>query len=183
MTFKYLLSLLLGGVLANNFVFQKFLGVTPFLGHSKKECRAFGVGASVAAVMFVTALIAWPVQNFLLAKAGFLQTLVFVILVLAVVYLAELILKKAGKSFGSYFPLIALNSAVLGLALNNAAAGYGFLETLFASLGAGLGFLLAMVVFAGVRSKINEKYVPAAFRGLPIYLLAAGIISLALYAF
>lgn len=186
MTVKSLLTILLGGVLVNNYVFQRFLGVTPFLGNSKKECRAFGVGAAVAVVMLLTALIAWPVQTFILDKlsAGYLQTLVFVIIVLVVVYLAELFVNKVmKKSLGVYFPLIALNSAVLGIAVNNAADGYNFIEALVASLGAGLGFLLAMVVFSGVRRRINEQFVPAAFRGLPITLLAAGIISLALYAF
>lgn len=185
MTVKSLLTILLGGVLVNNYVLQQFLGVTPFLGNSDKECKAFGTGVSVAVVMLLTALIAWPVQA-LLAKlnAGFLQTLVFVILVLAVVYLAELFVKKVlKKSLGVYFPLIALNSAVLGLAVNNAAAGLNFVESLFAALGAGLGFLLAMVVFSGVRSRVHDQFVPAAFRGLPIMLLAAGIVSLALYAF
>ncbi len=186
MTVKSLLTILLGGVLVNNYVFQKFLGVTPFLGHSDKECKAFGTGAAVAVVMLLTALIAWPVQTFVLDKlnAGFLQTLVFAILVLAVVYLAELFVNKVmKKSLGVYFPVIALNSAVLGLAVNNAVDGLNFVESLVAALGAGLGFLLAMVVFSGVRSRVHDQFVPAAFRGLPITLLAAGIISLALYAF
>lgn len=185
MTVKSLLTILLGGVLVNNYVLQQFLGVTPFLGNSDKECKAFGTGVSVAVVMLLTALIAWPVQALLTKlNAGFLQTLVFVIIVLAVVYLAELFVKKVlKKSLGVYFPLIALNSAVLGLAVNNTAAGLNFVESLFAALGAGLGFLLAMVVFSGVRSRVHDQFVPTAFRGLPIMLLAAGIVSLALYAF
>ena len=90
---------------------------------------------------------------------------------------------KSGKPVGAYFPLVALNSAVLGLAVNNITEGYTYVEALFAALGAGLGFVLAMVLFAGVKSKINERYVPKAFRGLPVMLIAASIISLAFYAF
>ena len=133
-----------------------------------------------------TAAITWPVQNFVLAKLGleYLQTLVFIALILIVVYLVDLVVKKLmHKCLGVYFPLIALNSAVLGLAVNNVTAGYNFLESLIAALGVGLGFMLAMFLFAGVQSRINEKHVPKAFRGLPVSLLAACIISLALFAF
>lgn len=186
MTVKSLLLILLGGVLANNYALQKFLGVTPFLGYAKDESRIAGMGLAVTVVMILTAAVTWPVQNFLLAKLGleYLQTLVFIALILIVVCLVDLVVKKLmHKCLGVYFPLIALNSAVLGLAVNNVGAGYNFPESLVAALGVGLGFLLAMFLFAGVQSRINEKYVPKAFRGLPVSLLAACIISLALFAF
>lgn len=186
MTVKSLLLILLGGVLMNNYALQKFLGVTPFLGYAKEESKIAGLGLAVTAVMVLTAAVTWPVQNLVLAKLGleYLQTLVFIALILVVVYLVDLIVKKGmHKCLGIYFPLIALNSAVLGLAVNSAAAGYNFLEALVAALGVGLGFLLAMFLLSGVQSRISEKYVPKAFRGLPISLLAACILSLALFAF
>ena len=118
-----------------------------------------------------------------LLGAEYLETLIFVLVVLLVVYVLGAMFAKSGKPVGAYFPLVALNSAVLGLAVNNITEGYTYVEALFAALGAGLGFVLAMVLFAGVKSKINERYVPKAFRGLPVMLLAASIISLAFYAF
>ena len=144
------------------------------------------MGLAVTVVMILTAAVTWPVETFLLAKLGldYLQTLVFIALILILVYLVDLVVKKLmHKSLGIYFPLIALNSAVLGLAVNNIGAGYNFVESLVAALGVGLGFMLAMFLFAGVQSRINEKDVPKAFRGLPVSLLAACIISLALFAF
>ena len=178
MTVKSLLLILLGGVLANNYALQKFLGVTPFLGYSRDESRIAGMGLAVTVVMILTAAVTWPVETFLLAKLGFIA------LILILVYLVDLVGKKLmHKSLGVYFPLIALNSAVLGLAVNNIGAGYNFVESLVAALGVGLGFMLAMFLFAGVQSRINEKDVPKAFRGLPVSLLAACIISLALFAF
>ena len=119
----------------------------------------------------------------MLLGAEYLETLIFVLVVLLVVYVLGAMFAKYGKPVGAYFPLVALNSAVLGLAVNNITEGYTYVEALFAALGAGLGFVLAMVLFAGVKSKINERYVPKAFRGLPVMLLAASIISLAFYAF
>lgn len=185
MTVKSLLTILLGEVLLNNIVLQRFLGVTPFLGAADKECKALRMSIAVAAVMVLTAVITWPVQALLnVLNAAYLQILVFVAVILAVCGLAELAAKKLFKSsLGVYFPVIALNSAVLGLAVTNISAGYNFVEALVAAVGAGLGFMLATVLFNGVESKINERYVPKAFRGLPVSLLAAAIISLALYAF
>ena len=182
---KEILLLILGGVLANNYAFEKFLGVTPLLGYSRKENKLVALGLSVTVVMLLVAAIAYPVQA-ALANSGFgyLRLLVFVALVLLVVYVVELVVKGLmHQCLGVYFPLIALNSAVLGLAVNNIGAGYNFVESLVAALGVGLGFMLAMFLFAGVQSRINEKDVPKAFRGLPVSLLAACIISLALFAF
>ena len=148
---------MLGGVLVNNYALEKFLGVGPVLGGRKYGSAAMGF--SVAAVMLLTAAVTWPLYRLLvLLGAEYLETLIFVLVVLLVVY-------------------------VLGLAVNNIAEGYTYVEALFAALGAGLGFVLAMVLFDGVKSKINERYVPKAFRGLPVMLLAASIISLAFYAF
>ena len=174
---KALLLIMLGGVLVNNYALEKFLGVGPVLGGRKYGSAAMGF--SVAAVMLLAAAVTWPLYRLLvLLGAEYLETLIFVLVVLLVVYVLGAMFAKSGKPVGAYFPLVALNSAVLGLT-----EGYTYVEALFAALGAGLGFVLAMVLFAGVKSKINERYVPKAFRGLPVMLLAASIISLAFYAF
>lgn len=179
---KALLLIMLGGVLVNNYALEKFLGVGPVLGGRKYGSAAMGF--SVAAVMLLAAAVTWPLYRLLvLLGAEYLETLIFVLVVLLVVYVLGAMFAKSGKPVGAYFPLVALNSAVLGLAVNNITGGYTYVEALFAALGAGLGFVLAMVLFAGVKSKINERYVPKAFRGLPVMLLAASIISLAFYAF
>ena len=179
---KALLLIMLGGVLVNNYALEKFLGVGPVLGGRKYGSAAMGF--SVAAVMLLAAAVTWPLYRLLvLLGAEYLETLIFVLVVLLVVYVFGAMFAKSGKPVGAYFPLVALNSAVLGLAVNNITEGYTYVEALFAALGAGLGFVLAMVLFAGVKSKINERYVPKAFRGLPVMLLAASIISLAFYAF
>ena len=179
---KALLLIMLGGVLVNNYALEKFLGVGPILGGRKYGSAAMGF--SVAAVMLLAAAVTWPLYRLLvLLGAEYLETLIFVLVVLLVVYVLGAMFAKSGKPVGAYFPLVALNSAVLGLAVNNITEGYTYVEALFAALGAGLGFVLAMVLFAGVKSKINERYVPKAFRGLPVMLLAASIISLAFYAF
>ena len=179
---KALLLIMLGGVLVNNYALEKFLGVGPVLGGRKYGSAAMGF--SVAAVMLLAAAVTWPLYRLLvLLGAEYLETRIFVLVVLLVVYVLGVMFAKSGKPVGAYFPLVALNSAVLGLAVNNITEGYTYVEALFAALGAGLGFVLAMVLFAGVKSKINERYVPKAFRGLPVMLLAASIISLAFYAF
>lgn len=179
---KALLLIMLGGVLVNNYALEKFLGVGPILGGRKYGSAAMGF--SVAAVMLLAAAVTWPLYRLLvLLGAEYLETLIFVLVVLLVVYVLGAMFAKSGKPVGAYFPLVALNSAVLGLAVNNITEGYTYVEALFAALGAGLGFVLAMVLFDGVKSKINERYVPKAFRGLPVMLLAASIISLAFYAF
>lgn len=179
---KALLLIMLGGVLVNNYALEKFLGVGPVLGGRNYGSAAMGF--SVAAVMLLAAAVTWPLYRLLvLLGAEYLETLIFVLVVLLVVYVLGAMFAKSGKPVGAYFPLVALNSAVLGLAVNNITEGYTYVEALFAALGAGLGFVLAMVLFAGVKSKINERYVPKAFRGLPVMLLAASIISLAFYAF
>lgn len=179
---KAMLLIMLGGVLVNNYALEKFLGIGPVLGGRKYGSAAMGF--SVAAVMLLAAAVTWPLYRLLvLLGAEYLETLIFVLVVLLVVYVLGAMFAKSGKPVGAYFPLVALNSAVLGLAVNNITEGYTYVEALFAALGAGLGFVLAMVLFAGVKSKINERYVPKAFRGLPVMLLAASIISLAFYAF
>lgn len=182
---KAIFLLILGGVLVNNYAFERFLGVSPMLGYSRKADKLLAMGAAVTVVMLLTAALAWPVQKLLAENSlAYLQLLVFAALVLAVVYLVELLIKMLfHQCMGVYFPLIALNSAVLGLALDNAARGYSYGESLAAALGVGLGFMAALLLMNGVQSRIDEKHIPAAFRGLPISLLAASIIAMVLVAF
>lgn len=186
MTFKTLVGIVLGAMLANNYALEKFLGAAPLLGWSTQEKKVTALGSSVTIAMFFTATLAALVQEFVLDvhSLGYLQTLVYAAIVLIVVYAINAVAKAAfKKSFGIYFPIIALNSAVLGLAVNNAADALTLGESILTALGAGLGFWLALAAFAAVRTKIRERYVPKAWRGLPIYLLTAAILSMALLAF
>ena len=185
MTFKTLVGIVLGAMLANNYALEKFLGAAPLLGWSTQEKKVTALGSSVTIAMFFTATLAALVQEFVLDvhSLGYLQTLVYAAIVLIVVYAMELVAKIGGKSLGIYFPIIALNSAVLGIAVNNAADGLNLGMSMLTAWGAGMGFWLALAAFAAVRTKIHERYVPKAWRGLPIYLLTAAILSMALLAF
>ena len=183
--FKSLIVILLSSVLVNNYVLSRFLGICPFLGVSKKIDQAVGMGISVTFVMLLATLVTWPIQYLLLEPLGlgYLQTIVFILVIASLVQILEIFLKKFSPSLhrglGVYLPLITTNCAVLGVAINNITDGYNFLESMVSSLGCGLGFLLAMVLFSGLRSRIDESEVPAPFRGVAITLIAASFISLA----
>lgn len=186
---KSLIVILMSSVLVNNYVLVKFLGICPFLGVSKKSNQAAGMGISVTLVMLLATLATWPIQTYLLDPngLGYLQTIVFILVIAALVQLLEMILKKyipsLYKSLGVYLPLITTNCAVLGVTINNISDGYTFVESLVSSLGCGLGFLLAMVIFAGVRSRLEEAIPPKSFEGIPVTLVAASIVSLSFYGF
>jgi electron transport complex protein RnfA len=186
---KSLLVILMSSVLVNNYVLSKFLGICPFLGVSKKTDQAVGMGLSVIFVMLLATLATWPIQTFLLDPngLGYLQTIVFILVIAALVQLLEMILKKyipaLYRSLGVYLPLITTNCAVLGVTINNISDGYGFVESLVSSLGCGLGFLLAMWLFAGVRSRVEVAIPPKSFAGVPITLISASIVSMAFYGF
>jgi electron transport complex protein RnfA len=185
---KELVLILMAGVLINNYVLQQFLGICPFLGVSKKFNQAAGMGVAVTFVMLVATAATYPIQKLLEnLKIGYLQTIVFILVIAALVQFVEIVLKKfipsLYKSLGVYLPLITTNCAVLGITLENVKKGYGFLSSMVSSLGVGLGFLLAMVLFAGVRSRIENCPAPKAFRGLPVTLIAASIVSLAFLGF
>lgn len=189
MDIKALIIILMAGVLANNYVLQKFLGICPFLGVSKKFNQASGMGIAVIFVMLVATAVTWPIQTYILDRfgLGYLQTIVFILVIAALVQFVEIALKKfippLHKSLGVYLPLITTNCAVLGVAINNITAEYNFIESMFSSLGVGLGFLLAMVLFAGVRSRIENSPAPECMKGLPVTLIAASIVSLSFYGF
>ena len=187
--FRSLVIILMGSVLVNNYVLSRFLGICPFLGVSKKLDQATGMGVSVIFVMIMATLATWPIQTFILDPLGlgYLQTIVFILVIAALVQFIEIALKKfmpaLHKSLGVYLPLITTNCAVLGVTINNINDGYNFLESIVAALGCGLGFLLAMVLFAGVRSRLDESDVPQHFKGLPITLISASIVALAFMGF
>lgn len=188
-TLKGFIIILMTSVLVNNYVLSRFLGICPFLGVSKKLNQAAGMGAAVIFVMLMATAATWPIQTFLLERfgLGYLRTIVFILVIAALVQLVEIILKKylpaLHASLGIYLPLITTNCAVLGVTINNITDGYNFLESMVSSLGVGLGFLLAMVLFAGVRSRIEESKIPAPFKGLASTLIAASFISLAFSGF
>ena len=188
-TFKTLITILLASVFVNNYVLSRFLGICPFLGVSKKLDQASGMGISVTIVMLLATLVTWPIQHFLLVPFGleYMQTVVFILVIASLVQITEILLKKFWPSLheglGVYLPLITTNCAVLGVAINNITDGYGLLESLVSALGCGLGFLLAMVLFSKLRSRIDESKVPTAFRGLAVTLIAASFISLAFMGF
>ncbi|MBQ5649278.1 MAG: electron transport complex protein RnfA [Clostridia bacterium] len=189
MDFKQLIIIMMTAVLVNNYVLVRFLGICPFLGVSKKLNQAVGMGVAVTFVMLMATAATYPIYNFLLLPngLGYMRTIVFILVIAALVQLVEIILKKyipaLHASLGIYLPLITTNCAVLGVTINNVNDGYNFIESMTSSLGCGLGFLLAMVLFAGVRSRLEEANPPESFKGLPITLISASIVALSFLGF
>ena len=184
-----LFAILIGGLLVNNFVLSQFLGICPFLGVSKKLNSAVGMSLAVIFVMLMATAATWPIYNLLLVPRdlGYLQTIVFILIIAALVQLVEIALKRflppLYNSLGIYLPLITTNCAVLGVTILNIDKGYDFGQSLVNALGAGLGFLLAMVMFAGVRERLESAEIPAGLEGLPITLVSAAIVSLSVFGF
>ena len=180
---------IMAAILTNNFVLVQFLGICPFLGVSKKLDSAFGMSCAVIFVMLIATAATWPIQTYILDPKGlgYLQTIVFILVIAALVQLVEITMKKymppLHKALGVFLPLITTNCAVLGVCVNNITDGYGFLKSMLSSLGAGLGFMLAMVLFAGVRGRIeNNDFLPS-FKGIPSSLIAASIVALSFMGF
>ena len=184
-----LLTVLLAGILTNNYVLAKTTGICPFLGVSKKFQQAAGMGVAVIFVMLCATAATWPIFTYLLKAFDlvYLQTIVFILVIAALVQFVEIVLKKfippLYKSLGVYLPLITTNCAVLGIANENITKGRDFIQSMVGSLGVGVGFLVAMILFAGVRSRIENCPAPKAFRGIPITLVAASIVALAFLGF
>jgi electron transport complex protein RnfA len=185
---KYLI-IIVSMVLVNNYPLAQFLGICPFLGVSKDKDSATGMGIAVTFVMVLATAVTWPIQQ-LLNKfgIGYMQTVVFILVIAALVQLIEMFMKKnmvgLYKSLGVYLPLITTNCAVLGVCISNIDSGLNYLEALFNAFGAGVGFLFAMLLMAGVRSKLEDQSrIPKSFRGVPIVLLAAAIMSLSFMGF
>jgi electron transport complex protein RnfA len=193
---KELLAIIMTAVLVNNYVLSQFLGICPFLGVSKKLDQAAGMSVAVIFVMVLATAVTYPIQYFILDKndLGYLQTIVFILVIAALVQLVEIILKKyipaLHASLGVYLPLITTNCAVLGCCISNVDNYMGtglfggtFVQALFNAFGSGLGFLLAMVLFAGVRSKVETCDCPESFKGMPITLVSAAILSVSFMGF
>ncbi len=186
---KELLIILLTAVLTENMVLSKFLGICPFLGVSKKLDSAFGMSCAVIFVMLLATAVTFPIHSYLLLPngLGYLQTIVFILVIAALVQLVETILKKyipaLHQSLGVYLPLITTNCAVLGITILHFDKGLSYGQALIHALGAGIGFLVAMVLFAGVRSKVEVCGTPKSFEGVPITLIAAAIVSASFFGF
>ncbi|MDD6021733.1 MAG: RnfABCDGE type electron transport complex subunit A [Oscillospiraceae bacterium] len=186
---KLLLSVLMTAILTNNFVLAKFLGICPFLGVSKKLKTAAGMSLAVIFVMVLATAVTYPINKYLLVNNGleYLQTIVFILVIAALVQLVEIVLKKYMKplynALGIYLPLITTNCAVLGVVLLNVDNGYNFAMSMVNSLGGGLGFMLAMIMFAGVRERMESCDIPKALQGLPITLIAASLTSVSFLGF
>ena len=176
-------------ILVNNYVLVQFLGICPFLGVSKKLDSAVGMSAAVIFVMALATSVTWPIYTYLLEPNGmaYLQTSVFILIIAVLVQLVEMVINKTSpslyKALGVYLPLITTNCAVLGVTILAVDEGYNYPEALVAALGAGLGFLLAMVLFSGVRRRVDEAEPPKAFKGMPITLISAALVSLSFMCF
>ena len=186
---RSMLVILFSAMLTNNFVLSKFMGICPFLGVSKKLDSAAGMGAAVTFVMVCATLCTYPIYTFLLAPFGleYLKTVAFILIIALFVQLIEMILKKKMPalygSLGVYLPLITTNCAVLGVTILNIDNGYTFGESIVDALGAGLGFTLALLIFSGVRSRVDKADVPETFKGVPATLIAASIVSVSFISF
>ena len=185
---KVFLSILITAILTENFLLSKFLGICPFLGVSKKLNTASGMSLAVIFVMLLATAVTYPINTLLVKNdMEYLQTIVFILVIAALVQLVEIVLKKYIPSLysalGIYLPLITTNCAVLGVVILNVDNGYNFAESMVNSLGAGLGFMLAIVIFAGVRERLESCDIPKFMQGLPITLVAASLTSISFLGF
>lgn len=187
---KNLIFVILTAAITNNYVLVKFLGICPFLGVSKKLDQAVGMSLAVIFVEVLATAVTWPIYHLLLAGRidfTYMETTVFILVIAALVQLVEIVLKKyvpaLHKSLGVYLPLITTNCGVLGVTMNNISDGFNYIDSLLTAVGCGLGFFLAMVLFSGVRSVVEDAEPPKSFEGLPITLISAAIVSLAFYGF
>ena len=184
-----LLAITLGAILANNFIFSQFLGICPFLGVSKKVDTAVGMGVAVTFVMGLASAITWLVNTFILVplNLGYMQTVAFILVIAALVQFIEMFLQKSMPSLytalGVYLPLITTNCAVLGVALLNIQNNYNFIESVVYGVTGGLGFLLAIVLFASIRERLVFADYPKNWEGFPIALVTAGLMALAFMGF
>ena len=189
MSITGLLSIFLAAILTNNYILCKFLGICPFLGVSKKLDTAVSMSAAVIVVMHVATAVTWPIQTLLLDPLGlgYLQTIVFILIIAALVQFIETFMKKnmppLYQALGVYLPLITTNCAVLGVTTLNISSGYNYIESLINSFGSGVGFLVAMVLFAGVRGRLETADIPKSLQGLPITLVSASIVACSFLGF
>ena len=187
--FVTLFAISLNAILAENFILVKFLGICPFMGVSKKLDTSLGMGLAVIFVMALASAATWAVNEFLLVplSLAYMQTVVFILVIAALVQFVEMFLQKAlpalYQSLGIYLPLITTNCAVLGVALLNIQNGYTFLETVVYGITGGIGFTLAIVLFSSIRERLEDCDCPKAFKGFPLALIAAGLLALSFMGF
>ncbi len=184
-----LIVILLNAIFVDNFVLSKFMGICPFLGVSKKLDSAVGMGAAVTFVMVCATVCTYPIYTFILVPMGleYLKTIAFILIIALFVQIVEMILKKKipslYKALGVFLPLITTNCAVLGVTILNIDNGYNIIQSVVNSLGGGLSFTLALIIFSGVRSRVNAADVPEMFKGVPATLIAASIVSVSFMGF
>ncbi|MEW9123053.1 MAG: electron transport complex subunit RsxA [Thermotaleaceae bacterium] len=184
-----LFVILVSAILVNNFVLSRFLGICPFLGVSRQVETALGMGMAVTFVMTLASIITYVVQIFILDKLGlgYLQTIAFILIIASLVQFVEMFIQKASptlyQALGVYLPLITTNCAVLGLTLLNIQFSYNMIETIVNAIGASVGFSLAIVLFAGIRERLEIADVPQVFKGFPVALITAGLMSIAFLGF
>ena len=189
MSFTGLVSIALGAILIQNFIFSQFLGICPFMGVSKKMDTALGMGIAVTFVMGIASVFCWLVNTYLLVPLGlgYMQTVAYILVIASLVQFVEMFLKKSIPSLyqalGIYLPLITTNCAVLGVAIDNVKAEYTFVESVVSGFGVAVGFTIAIVLLAGIRSRIREEDLPAPLRGAPIVLISAALMSIAFMGF
>ncbi len=189
---NYVTAFILGIInyaLIDNVVLSRFLGLCPFLGVSKKTSTAVGMGASVIGVITISSVITYFVNRFVLIPLDlvYLRTIVYIMIIAALVQTVEIILKRKlpslYKALGVYLPLITTNCAVLGVAIDSSQKGFDFFHTLIFAVGTSVGFLVSIVIMAGIRERIQYNKIPKAFQGMPIVLLAAGLMAIAFFGF
>lgn len=186
---KELIVLMISAILVDNIVLSQFKGICPFLGVSKKVKNAVGMGAAVIFVMVCATAVTFPVYKFLLVplEVEYLKTIAFILIIALFVQLVEIVLKKMlpplYKALGVYLPLITTNCAVLGVTITNIDEEYGFITSLVNALGTGLAFTLALLLFSGVRTRIEHADIPKTFKGVPATLIAASIVSISFMGF
>ena len=186
---KELILLIISAAIVNNVVLSQFLGLCPFLGVSKKVETAGGMGAAVIFVITIASLVTSLIYKFILATLGltYLQTIVFILVIAALVQFVEMFLKKSMpalyESLGVYLPLITTNCAVLGVALNSVQYGYNILQSVVYGLGISIGFTIAIVILAGIRDKMEYNDIPESWQGMPIVMVTAGLMSIAFFGF
>ena len=182
-------AIIIGSIFVNNVVLAQFLGICPFLGVSSKVETSMGMGAAVTFVMALSAVVTWLLQTYILVPLGieYMQTIVFILVIAALVQMVEIVLKKVSPSLyqalGIFLPLITTNCAVLGVAILMIQKEFNLLQSFAYSVSTALGFALALVIFAGIRERLEFEDVPAAFKGVPIALVTAGILSMAFMGF
>ncbi|MCH5334520.1 MAG: electron transport complex subunit RsxA [Alistipes sp.] len=182
-------AIIIGAIFVNNVVLAQFLGICPFLGVSSKVETSLGMSAAVTFVMALTALVAWPIQQFILVKFDieYMQTIVFILVIAALVQMVEIILKKVSpalyQALGIFLPLITTNCAVLGVAILMIQKEFTLLQSVVYSISTAIGFGLALVLFAGIRERLDFEEVPAAMKGVPVALVTAGILAMAFMGF